>query len=226
MTPRILTNPPAPGTRKVFNSDGTYFKRATGILEGYCHCGCGGRTKQYPKAYVNRGIKKGDFAKFIVGHAGRRGKPSIPVSERFWENVQFRKPDQCWEWKGSTVSAGYGRIMERKHGMLAHRKAYELAKGKIPEGLVVRHTCDNPSCCNPRHLLVGTHKDNSQDSVERGRNAKGEGQGNAKLSDRIVKELRKRHAGGVSISQLSREYMVARSTIRNSIKGKTWSHVS
>ena len=75
----------------------------------------------------------------------------------------------CWEWQGATVAAGYGCV--RVHGKLYlnHRVSYEYHHGPIPEGLIVRHTCDNPPCFNPDHLLVGTHADNARDKVERGR---------------------------------------------------------
>jgi HNH endonuclease len=78
----------------------------------------------------------------------------------------------CWEWRGSRNENGYGIVNVRRQGAenaRAHRVVYELAVGPIPEGLVLRHSCDNPPCVNPEHLTPGTHADNSQDMVERGR---------------------------------------------------------
>ncbi len=86
--------------------------------------------------------------------------------ERFWAKVERREPHQCWPWKGCTEKSGYGRAGKRER---AHRIAYMLANGQIPAGAVVRHACDNPPCCNPAHLSIGSHGDNSRDSVERGR---------------------------------------------------------
>lgn len=205
---------------------GTHFTRAENVPKGYCHCGCGGKTSIYPKAYVKRGIKKGDHAKFLQGHAGRRGKESVPLSGRFWNLVATGDPQECWEWQGGRFPSGYGRVMERKTPFLAHRFAYSSANGEIPDGLVVRHSCDNPPCCNPNHLLLGTHKDNMGDALERGRTARGERSGSAVLTDGEVKELRRRRSGGESISQLAREKKMSRAAIRQAIKGETWSHVN
>lgn len=88
---------------------------------------------------------------------------------RFWERVAVGAPDECWEWKGSLVPSGYGSVRSKGRVVGAHRKAYEDAHGPIPGGLLVRHTCDNPPCCNPAHLIVGTAADNARDRTVRGR---------------------------------------------------------
>ena len=71
----------------------------------------------------------------------------------------------CWEWQGSRLPSGYGRLGHR----YVHRAMYEVSHGPIPDGLFVLHACDNPPCCNPDHLRVGTAKDNSRDAVDRKR---------------------------------------------------------
>lgn len=101
----------------------------------------------------------------------RKGGPTPrPLSERFWEKVDVRGDDECWPWIAYRSSEGYG-VMCDEYGKAArvHRIAYRLCVGSIPEGLLIRHTCDNPPCVNPRHLLTGTDKDNARDCVERGR---------------------------------------------------------
>ena len=79
----------------------------------------------------------------------------------------------CWEWNLSRLPNGYGRIsIGHQKQDYTHRVSYRVHKGEIPEGLVVRHTCDNPCCCNPEHLILGTQKDNMQDCISRGRHSK------------------------------------------------------
>lgn len=72
--------------------------------------------------------------------------------ERFWLLVDIKGEDECWPWRGGINSNGYG----------GHRRAYELTKGPIPEGLIVMHLCNNPPCCNPKHLEAGTQSENIQ----------------------------------------------------------------
>ena len=89
--------------------------------------------------------------------------------DRLWAKVQRAGPDECWPWTGAVDSDGYGRIGLGGTARLVHRVVYELEVGPIPDGMEVRHTCDNPPCCNPAHLLPGTHAENMADMVERGR---------------------------------------------------------
>ena len=86
---------------------------------------------------------------------------------RFWAKVERRGGDECWLWLGACDSAGYGRTT--KAAIPAHRLAWELTFGEDPGDLFVCHHCDNPPCCNPAHLFLGTSGDNSRDSVAKGR---------------------------------------------------------
>jgi hypothetical protein len=80
---------------------------------------------------------------------------------------------ECWEWTGTRMPAGYGKLSLGGEFVYAHRLAYAIAHQvshrDIPAGIVVRHRCDNPPCCNPSHLVLGTYADNTRDMVERGR---------------------------------------------------------
>jgi hypothetical protein len=91
--------------------------------------------------------------------------------EQFWRRVVLHKADQCWRWVGAKDPLGYGHfgLGTMKQWIYAHRFSCQLEHGEIPEGLIVRHSCDNPGCVNPRHLLVGTQRDNMRDMYERGR---------------------------------------------------------
>lgn len=99
-----------------------------------------------------------------------------PLEERFWPKV--RKTDTCWWWTaGGDKADGYGRIRAGGRGtptLLAHRAAWEITFGPIPDGLEVCHTCDTPRCVRPDHLFLGTSLQNNQDMVAKGRQAKGE----------------------------------------------------
>jgi len=99
---------------------------------------------------------------------------TVPIEERFWRFVSKKENNDCWEWHGSNDGKGYGHIMREtgRSPAKAYRVSYEMHKGPIPKGLIVRHECDNPKCVNPGHLILGTHKDNSEDMVKRGRQNK------------------------------------------------------
>lgn len=110
-------------------------------------------------------------------------RPPLPWSEvsrrltpekiaAFLAQVAVGDPDECWEWQGSRSNLGYGAVAVRGTGYGptgAHRVAYGIANGGIPDGMYVCHSCDNPPCCNPNHLFVGTHRDNMRDMDEKGR---------------------------------------------------------
>lgn len=151
------------------------------------------------------------------------GKPRRPArprnlspAEAFTYYMPGNHPQtDCWLWAGPLKSDGYGAIFYStgKH-KLAHRVAYELFHGPIPEGLSICHHCDNPPCCNPNHLYAGDHVDNARDMVVRGRSAKGKPGWWTKLSADQVHDIRCRYAGGgVSMSTLSHEFAVSETHI-------------
>lgn len=96
-------------------------------------------------------------------------------AERFRAQVDYSGgPDACWPWTGHRDAAGYGKFQVGNRSRLTHRCAIALALGEVPRGKIVMHTCDNPSCCNPAHLRVGTQGDNMMDKVRKGRHVYGE----------------------------------------------------
>ena len=100
--------------------------------------------------------------------------------ERFWGKVKKGNSDDCWLWEGSLTHDGYGRYSNSRKQHLAHRAAFRMEIGEIPEGLCVCHSCDTRACCNPNHLWLGTNWDNTLDSLHKGRLATGDRSGRRK----------------------------------------------
>jgi len=174
-----------------------------------------------------------------------------PLSTRFWRQV--RKTNTCWVWTGTCHSNGYGQVYVGGEGykkLLAHRASWILMKGEIPPGVFVLHHCDNKRCVNPKHLFLGSQKDNIQDMLEKRRHGfwlhpdspargdkngarlyperltRGENLWSAKLSEEDVKEIRRLYAAGILTQKSLRErYEVCKSTIQAILNRKTWKHV-
>jgi hypothetical protein len=147
------------------------------------------------------------------------------MSTGFWERVDRRSSDECWEWKGHRIPTGYGQITQRGRRTSTHRRAWELARGPIPEGLCVLHRCDNPPCCNPAHLWLGTQADNSADRDRKGRAAVGEGNGKSRLTRDDVLAIHLLVSYGLSWSKAARSFGVSKGTVAAIISGRTWRHV-
>lgn len=118
---------------------------------------------------------------------------------------------------------GYHRIEVDNKKIMAHRAVYEHFKGQIPDGMVVRHTCDNASCINPEHLTIGTVMDNVMDRVKRNRSAKGERNGRSKLTSEQVIEIKSDNISKQSV--IARKFGVDPTTVRDIKKGKIWGSV-
>ncbi len=150
-----------------------------------------------------------------------------PIYERFM--AQVLKTETCWLWQGRLTNRGYGQISTGgRDGKIlsAHRASWELHFGPIPEGMVVCHHCDNRRCVNPRHLFLGTEEQNKRDMIRKHRNAIGERNGRAKLTEATVREMRDRFAqGGVTKTELARQYGIHRWTAIQILNGSAWKHL-
>src|SRR3972149_2453231 len=157
---------------------------------------------------------------------------TLDLEQWFWSNVQRGNANECWPWTGPKFSQGYGYAWRaRKAGLPqgAHRLAWTLANGEIPEGLLVCHRCDNKPCCNPAHLWLGTIKDNMRDRERKGRGkhvgAGGSARGFSQLNEVQVLQIRQRLGDGEFMCDLASEFFVSETTIDNIKRRQTWRHI-
>lgn len=142
--------------------------------------------------------------------------------EDFWTHVAIKsEPDECWIWKGA--KGRYGHLLFNGKYVKAHRVAWLLFFGQIKPGLFVCHRCDNPLCCNPDHLFLGTPKENSDDALKKGRFPcqKGEINSASKWSDSVISEIKHRVSSGESQCQVRRDFGMSSGHISMIVNGKT-----
>lgn len=156
----------------------------------------------------------------------RHYAPNKINAERFWARIERRGPDECWPWMARRNVRGYGRARWDGRYAAAHRVVWAMANGPIPPGLFVLHSCDNPPCCNPAHLHIGTHADNMAEMVSRGRAAppQGEASPNAKLTAEDVRRIRSLYPSR-SLQSLADDYGLGKSSIKRVVTRETWAHV-
>ncbi len=148
---------------------------------------------------------------------------------------------KCFNWTGKLHKQGYGVIWAGKH-ILAHRFSWAIHNGEIPAGLNVLHKCDNPPCCNPNHLFLGTQSDNVRDMLKKGRCARicgdlsssrlhpesrprGEAVKTSVLTEQQVRSIRARYALGESAYRISKDFPVSYASIKGIVKGRSWRHL-
>lgn len=147
---------------------------------------------------------------------------------RFWEKVDTS--GECWEWMAGKDGTGYGGFKIDGKMIKAHRYAYSVVYGPIPEGMNICHHCDNEGCVRPSHLFLGTQKDNVQDSIAKGRFAnlpdtRGEKHSNSRLVENDVREIRRLRSLGVMQTTLAKMWMVSRPHISHIVARKKWKHI-
>ena len=151
----------------------------------------------------------------------------IPLSQRFWNKVDIGEIYECWEWGAGRDRKGYGTFDKGNRKTYAHRLAYELVYRVEPGKCHVMHTCDNPGCCNPLHLVLGTHARNMADRERKGRGHlhKGSAHPLARLTDDQVRSIRASISSGESLASIGRRYGVGKRTILDIKSRRTWSHL-
>jgi hypothetical protein len=149
---------------------------------------------------------------------------SAKIQKRFFAKVQ--KTSSCWLWTASCARRGYGSFSIAKRTVRAHRVSYLIHYGQVPEGMFVCHTCDTPQCVNPSHLFLGSHQDNVDDMVRKGRSPKtrmiGECNGKAKLSADDVQGIRDMAANSIPQKVIAAHYGISQPHVSDICRMKTW----
>ena len=192
-----------------------------------CECGCGNPAPIATDSSANRGYKKGQPHRFISGHNSRVEHGTL--AERFWKRVNKHGPatqklGRCWVC--TNRSERYGQISVEGKMQLAHRVAWFIATGRCPNPSAL-HKCDNDKCVRFSHLFEGTQADNVRDMIAKGRKVNrpplGEDHGCAKLTEAIVKEIRKRKG---SVRSIAKAFGIDPTHVSRIKLRKSWKHVA
>jgi hypothetical protein len=159
----------------------------------------------------------------------KTGTPAAPsratLADRLWARVEVT-PEGCWEFTGhrNEERGGYGRIRLTGERVTigAHVAAWLVTHGPVPEGLIVRHRCDNPPCCNPAHLELGTYAQNTADMVARGRALLGSRNPGSKLTEEQVAEIREARSAGDALGVIAARFGVSKSLVSLIARGLVW----
>lgn len=149
----------------------------------------------------------------------------------FWDKVDVREEDDCWNWLHAKSSKGYGQIKIHYVQYVATRVCYFMHHEAFDDRLLICHHCDNPSCVNPKHLWLGDAKQNAEDRDSKGRYVigdlpVGEDHFSAKLTDEKVLQIRCLYEiGGYSHRELGNMFGVAKETVSALLQGRTWKHL-
>lgn len=161
---------------------------------------------------------------------------------RFCASLSIGEIDQCWNSKGDPKTGGYGHAQFKGQKHYLHRIAYATFVAPVRKGENILHRCDNPACCNPTHLFLGSHRDNMRDKMAKGRGnhqfgdkhharlcpeemARGEDNGSVKLTEDQVLKIRAGRSAGIKRKILAEEFGVCIGTIKSISSRKTWTHI-
>jgi hypothetical protein len=138
-------------------------------------------------------------------------------------NVEVVSDTGCWNWVGNPRENGYCRTSYKRRYWYIHRLSFAAFGGNIPKGFDVCHTCDNRKCCNPDHLFTGTRRDNMEDAVGKGRQARGEKL--STLKDEDVIEIRMMFLNGESAQLIADKFNRSTSCVWQIVSRKSWRHI-
>lgn len=167
-------------------------------------------------------VDKVSYGGWITENGKKRRKTPLELLKRYTIDISTG----CHNWQGRKDKDGYGRVNTAKYGTIrTNRLAYMLYVGEIPQGLLIRHLCNNRACINPNHLASGTNQDNMDDREKAGNTARGSKGGNAKLTENDVKTIRSLLSQGSKPSDIADIFNMHVSSICRIRRGTEWRHV-
>lgn len=182
------------------------------ILYGYCHCGCGEKTKIATKPNNRYGHVKGEPVRYILGHSRRTIQIWNLKAHCQVELSGYDTP--CWLWTGERDRIGYAAAIKHNGtAKRAHIVAYEQVHGPVPADKELDHLCRNRHCINPAHLEPVTHAENMQRGIK------------TKLTEDDVRQIRRLRAEGLTLKKLAAAYGVTFWTVHDIVTGCTWKNV-
>lgn len=174
--------------------------------------------------------EKASISAAAARHAKAENAPSL--ADRFWSKVRRGADDECWPWAAAprNEDEGYGAFFFEGHQRPATHIAWFLKNGQLPpDGIVACHSCDNPPCCNPGHLFLGTPKENNDDKVAKRRHVFGERVNTAKLTEQQAAEIKRLRPAGRAPKgfkgELAARYGVSKHTISD-VWSRRWTHLN
>ena len=185
-----------------------------------CKCVCG-KEKMIIKSNLINGRSKscGCWESKLINYDKRKMdliKKNILIDE-----------NGCWIWRKGKDLGGYGICGYKKKSVRVHRLVYKLFIGEFDQKFFVCHTCDNPSCCNPKHLWLGSALENSHDALKKGRLADNPlpPSPTIKMTENQVKEIREKYKNGIRPSRLEKEYGLSKTGIYNITHFRSWKNI-
>lgn len=147
------------------------------------------------------------------------------AKQRILKNIIISSLTGCWNWTKAHNGVKYGVMYFKRRQQYVHRVSFELFNGKSAGRFHVCHKCDNPSCCNPDHLFLGTDKDNMEDCRRKGRGIHGSRCTNSKLNPGDVVEIKRLLKIGISQQKIAKQFRIAQTTVSGIKIGRYWKHL-
>lgn len=195
--------------------------------EGAPHTGCS--VEGCERVHFARTLCRMHYVRWMKhGSTDLPPRPKAePWRDRFARRyAECHRVGECFEWPAGRNEDGYGQFSINRKTLVASRVSWVYFNGSIPEGVLIRHRCDNPPCVRIEHLELGSPKQNTGDALDRGRWAWGERNGDAHLTNEQVVEIVRAIREGSSQRSLASQYGVGQSTIGRISRGESWSTVT